>query len=128
MSLSTIIGIPVSSRASWLALMLGISAAASAQSVNFSEHPITTPYSQPQFIKKGPDGAIWFTETAGNNVGRITTVVPDRIAAGPDGALVLPSYAGSAIGWITTSGVLTEYPVTVQSQRRFQDRSNEQTK
>ena len=60
-----------------------------------------TALSGPQFIIKGPDGALWFTELATNKIGRITTTgvitefpVPRGsssnllgITAGPDGAL-----------------------------------------
>src|SRR5690348_13489554 len=53
-------------------------------------------------ITVGPDGALWFTETAGNNIGRITTsgaiteypapttpfnYSPGYIVTGPDGEL-----------------------------------------
>jgi len=79
-------------------------------------------------ISAGPDGALWFTEQAGNNIARITTsgtiteypiptadAYPTAIAAGPDGALwftedAAPQDVGK-IGRITTSGVIIEYPV-----------------
>ncbi|WP_442816076.1 virginiamycin B lyase family protein [Streptosporangium sp. NBC_01810] len=68
-------------------------------------HPSATPPttdSQPAHIATGPDGAVWFTESAGNKIGRITTagtineyalptVVsgPFDITAGPDDNLWL---------------------------------------
>src|SRR6476659_3514373 len=64
------------------------------------EFPVPTPSSFPSVIALGPDGAPWFTELLGNNVGRITsggTITefpiptpssrPQGIAAGPDGAM-----------------------------------------
>ena len=77
---------------------LGWPSSASAQITQF---PIPTPGSQPNGITAGPDGALWFTETAGSKIGRITTTgaitefpVPTPgplslggITAGPDGAL-----------------------------------------
>lgn len=85
-------------------------------------------------IAAGPDGALWFTEGFGNNIGRITTAgtiteyplptakaYPFGIAAGSDGAMwftesgcppsgCLPN-APANIGRITTSGMITEYPL-----------------
>jgi FG-GAP-like repeat len=37
------------------------------------EYPIPTSGAVPNFITTGPDNALWFTEGAGNNIGRITT-------------------------------------------------------
>ncbi len=108
----------------WSALLLlSAFAAVSAQSVNFTQYPIPTPNSTPQYITKGPDGAIWFTETNGNNVGRITTdgviseyaiptpnAQPNGITTGPDGALWFTELNGNKIGRITTGGAITEFP------------------
>jgi len=75
----------------------------------------------PQGITAGPDGALWFTNSSGNSIGRITTagVVtnytdpsiygPRGITAGPDGALWFTNYLGDSIGRITTAGVVTNY-------------------
>jgi streptogramin lyase len=37
-----------------------------------TEFPIPTAASSPQSITAGPDGNLWFTERAGNKIGRIT--------------------------------------------------------
>jgi virginiamycin B lyase len=80
--------------------------------------------STPEEITSGPDGALWFTNSAGNSIGRISTsgvvtnfqlpddgTEPHGITTGPDGALwfTKPSTEGGsgAIGRITTSGTVT---------------------
>ena len=78
--------------------------------------------SQPNFITAGPDGALWFTEAIGNQIGRITTAgvvieypvatadsEPWGITTGADGALWFTEWDGDKIGRITTAGVITEY-------------------
>jgi peptidoglycan hydrolase-like protein with peptidoglycan-binding domain len=87
----------------------------------------------PAGIVAGPDGALWFTESFSNKIGRITTAgtgcsvaspciaeysvrtsnsSPEKITPGPDGALWFTEYSGNKIGRITTAGVVTnEYPV-----------------
>jgi virginiamycin B lyase len=81
-------------------------------------------------ITAGPDGALWFTETFGRKIGRITTAgavteftipAPARhvwngpwqtrpwgITPGPDGALWFADTDGNKIGRITTTGELSE--------------------
>ena len=108
--------------------LLTISAISPAQSVTFTEYP--TParppvdQAQPWGITLGPDGAVWFTETATNAIGSIsmsgsivtypiptTACDPYGIVAGPDGALWFTELSGDKIGRITTNGVITEYPI-----------------
>ena len=81
--------------------------------------------SSPAGIVAGPDGALWFTEYNGNQIGRITTAGviteysaglttssgPEYIAAGPDGALWFTEELGNQIGRITIAGAVTEYPL-----------------
>jgi streptogramin lyase len=87
-----------------------------------SEFPITTTASKPYGIASGPDGNLWFTESAGNKIGQLTTLgtlvefpiptsnsAPHGITAGPDGALWFVENSGNKIGRITTSGAITEY-------------------
>ena len=82
-------------------------------------------------IAVGQDGALWFTEEAGqtDKIGRITTSGgavtqyvteyptptsqsdPVGIAAGADGALWFTEFGVRKIGRITTSGNITEYPL-----------------
>jgi hypothetical protein len=90
-----------------------------------TDYPITTAASKPTGIALGPDGAFWFTENAGNKIGRITTSGlitneypiptansgPQAIAVGPDSALWFTESTGNKIGRISTSGVITEYPI-----------------
>jgi virginiamycin B lyase len=102
----------------------GVAFGASPPPGTISEFAVPTAGSQPTAIATGPDGALWFTEEAGNKIGRITTdgVVtefalptvasnPVGIVAGPDGALWFTEFAGNKIGRITTDGVVTEYPL-----------------
>jgi virginiamycin B lyase len=73
-------------------------------------------------ITTGPDGALWFTYSGNNSIGRITTAGvdtqypvpapssnPGGITAGPDGALWFTE--NTAIGRITTAGKVTEFPL-----------------
>jgi virginiamycin B lyase len=83
-------------------------------------------------IVAGPDRAMWFTETSGNRIGRITTGThvitefrkgitpgsdPYSIAPGPDGALWFTERRGRRIGRITTGGVVTESAVLPSGAR-----------
>jgi virginiamycin B lyase len=83
--------------------------------------------SGPEGMAVGPDGALWFTNHAGNSIGRITTtgivanytgvgiLDPYRITVGPDGALWFTNEGNSiappngSIGRITTAGIVTNY-------------------
>jgi sugar lactone lactonase YvrE len=80
--------------------------------------PITSssPGSNPSGITAGPDGNLWFTESAVNKIGRISprgTITefpvpttgsgPDGITAGPNGNLWFTEYDGNKIGRITSS-------------------------
>jgi streptogramin lyase len=77
----------------------------------------------PDGIAVGPDGNLWFTEYAGNRIGRITPAgavtefsagitagsQPDQIAAGPDGNLWFTETRGNRVGRITPAGAVTEF-------------------
>src|SRR5262245_50092700 len=79
--------------------------------------------SSPTYIAAGPDGNLWFTESQGNRVGRITpqgTVTefsaditagsfPYGIAAGADGNLWFTEANGHRVGRITPQGAVTEF-------------------
>jgi len=64
----------------------------------------------PTDITTGPGGALWFTEFAGNRLGRITTagaidettsvdgVEPEGIASGPNGNIWFTEFNTSRIG------------------------------
>jgi streptogramin lyase len=91
--------------------------------LQITSYPLPYPNSGPDQIVAGPDGALWFTESAGNRIGRITTAgalteyavptpasEPTGIAAGADGALWFTERAGNRIARITTGGAITEFP------------------
>jgi virginiamycin B lyase len=94
-----------------------------------TEYQIPTPMSSPQGLAVGPDGAIWFTETAANRIGRIPTTAtaanpqiteypvttsnshPYGISASND-ALWFTECVGNNIGRISTDGkVVLEFPI-----------------
>ena len=102
-------------RLAWLALLCVLTVAAPsvlALSGKIREFPITTAInSQPVGITAGPDGNLWFTEIASNNIGRISTAgvitefavptansQPVGITAGPDGNLWFTEEHGNKIG------------------------------
>jgi virginiamycin B lyase len=75
-------------------------------------------------ITVGPDGALWFSESANDTVGSISTTgalrefplpsavsIPQGIVTGPDGALWFAEANGSRICRITTAGIINECPV-----------------
>jgi streptogramin lyase len=80
-------------------------------------------------ITTGPDGNLWFTEFAGNRIGRLNPATgavtefsngitagaqPDDITAGPDGNLWFTERKGNRIGKINpATGVVTEYSVGI---------------
>lgn len=81
--------------------------------------------SAPQYIAKGADGNLWFTDPGLNAIGRITTTgtvtdftIPTAnagafgIAAGSDGALWFTEEGAGKIGRISTAGSITEYTST----------------
>jgi streptogramin lyase len=75
----------------------------------------------PSGIASGSDGALWFTNTGNNSIGRITTsgVVssygdptingPSGITSGPDAALWFTNESSNSIGRITTSGAVSNF-------------------
>jgi streptogramin lyase len=108
-----------------LLLLVTVATLSSAQSVSFTEYAVPTPSSYPRFIAAGPDGALWFTESDGNQIGRITpsgvikeypaltsSASPWDITVGSDGALWFTEAGAGKIGRITTAGVITEYPIS----------------
>ncbi len=95
-----------------------------AAGTRFKSFRIPTSNSEPEGITLGPDGNMWFTETAANQIGRIDAkgnitefVVPQPlsspvdIVAGADGALWFTEASGfpEGIGRVTTGGVFTGF-------------------
>jgi len=83
-------------------------------------------------LAAGPDGSIWFTDTVGHSIGRITpagvvTIFPlppggqltGGITAGPDGNLWFTEAFSGTIGTMTPDGLVTEFPVSIDSPRRI---------
>ncbi len=97
----------------------------------------------PKNITVGSDGALWFTEEFGNQIGRIDTngritefplptdcgqppnppfssgCAPHDITAGPDGALWFTEEVGNQIGRVTTGGFFTEFPIPTANSSPF---------
>ena len=77
--------------------------------------------SRPFGIVVGSDGALWFTNSGSDSIGRITTggaitaytgtgiATPEGIALGSDGALWFTNHQSWTIGRITTTGVVSIY-------------------
>lgn len=89
--------------------------------------------SGPSSIVAGPDGALWYTESACDNIGRITTdgnitlfpvltqnSYPAGIAAGSDGALWFTEANANNIGRITVNGSVTEYPIPTANAQAYE--------
>jgi streptogramin lyase len=91
-----------------------------------TEFALPTAGNGPFDLATGPDGNLWFTDTIGNKIGRMTpsgTVIeftlpvadsrPWGIAAGPDGNLWFGENGDSArgMGRITPGGVITQFNV-----------------
>ena len=97
--------------------------AASAQDVTSFFVPGGRTYN----VTSGPDGNVWFTETAfeasGHNIGRCTpsgivtefpipnTGTAGFITSGPDGNLWFTEYNDNRVARITPDGAVTEFPV-----------------
>jgi len=85
-----------------------------------TEFPVATPGDLDD-LTAGPDGAVWFTDSGRNEIGRISTAGaitkfavptpasgPDGITAGPDGNLWFTERLASKVGWVTPAGVVNE--------------------
>jgi uncharacterized repeat protein (TIGR01451 family) len=85
------------------------------------EFPLPVGNSWPFGITAGPDGNLWFAETFGARVGRITPAgvvtefgptggQPVGITLGSDGNLWYAEHTGQRIGRITPAGAITTFP------------------
>jgi virginiamycin B lyase len=87
-----------------------------------TEFQIPTQGAFPFGIARGSDGAMWFTETRTNKIGRIvngqpakdfpispSANIPEFIAAGPDGALWFTVRGTAMIGRMSTTGAVKTY-------------------
>jgi len=101
---------------------------------SLTEFPLPTGSSGPWAIAPGPDNALWFTESAANQVGRITpegviTEYPlpeagdlgqgivNNITAGPDGNLWFVEAGANRIGRITPKGVIAQFLIPTPKSR-----------
>lgn len=109
-------------RAWLLAAVALVCAGTAAPAQTITSYSIPTAKSAPGGLAAGPDGNLWFTETNGNRIGRITPTgtitefaIPTanaglgRIAAGPDGNLWFIEVIANQIGRITTAGAVSEF-------------------
>lgn len=105
-------------------LLLGLWASTVVAQTVTDEFAIPTAGSGPAGIVLGPDGNLWFTESLGNKIGRVTRAgvvtefsvmtassEPFGIAAGPDGNLWFTERTANKIGRITPAGVVNEFTV-----------------
>lgn len=96
------------------------------------EYPIPSHKSVPLGIVEGPDGNIWFAESASNKIGRITTTGaiteytvptpksgPNSLAVGSDGALWFSENTANKIARVTTEGAFTEYPIPSKNSQPY---------
>ncbi|HVT08441.1 MAG TPA: FG-GAP-like repeat-containing protein, partial [Polyangia bacterium] len=90
----------------------------------FTRFTIPTDGSSPGAIITGPDCNLWFVESQGNKIGRITPAgaitefpipttgaAPSSIAVGPDGNLWFSESVAHKLGRITTAGLITEFTI-----------------
>ena len=98
-----------------------------------TEFSLPTPGSGPTTIALAPDGTLWFTEQAGNRIGRMApdgtaikefdlpnpASAPRIITIGPDNNFWFSEHEGNRIGRITPGGQITEFSIpTARSQPR----------
>jgi virginiamycin B lyase len=110
-------------------LILGVAVPAGAGQ-KITEFPVPTGGARPYSIVAAPDGNLYFTESDGNKIGRISPdghikefdlpnagSEPYDIVVGTDGALWFTERFGNRIGRMTLTGQFTEYPVPTQNSQ-----------
>jgi streptogramin lyase len=108
--------------------LLGVVANAAAAAPTITEFPVPTHDRGPFGIADGPDGNVWFAESAGGGIGRATTSgsitefttgisgPAEEITAGSDGNLWFTEPKSEKIGRITPAGTITEFSLPKGSQ------------
>jgi streptogramin lyase len=99
-------------------------AAVAEQRPRLTEFPLPTATARPYGIVAGPNGALWFTESAGNKIGELSPggrfrefdlpiegSNPEDITVGPDGSLWFTETGANLIGRLTPGGHMREFPV-----------------
>src|SRR5258706_1076120 len=97
------------------------------------EFPLPNPNSGPTTVSIARDGTLWFTEAAGNRIGRMAQdgsglkefdlphpgSAPRIITVGSDGNFWFSEHLGNRMGRITHTGIITEFDIpTPNSQPR----------
>jgi streptogramin lyase len=95
-----------------------------AATPGITEYPVPTANSGLTAITTGSDGALWFVESLGNKIGKITPAgqiteyplttlssSPNDITTGPDGAVWATELIGRKLAKVTPAGQVTEYPL-----------------
>src|SRR5262245_66574976 len=91
----------------------------------FTEFPLPKPGSGPTTIALAADGSLWFTESAGNRIGRMSpdgsglrefalpkpNSSPRIIALGADGDMWFSEHTGNRMGRITPDGGMSEFAI-----------------
>src|SRR5678809_1175189 len=94
-----------------------------------TEFLLPNPGSGPTTIALAADGTVWFTESAGNRIGRMNpdgsglwelalpnaNSSPRIIALGADGNMWFSEHTGGRMGRITMKGEMTEFPIPSQT-------------
>lgn len=117
-------GLPGGPTASVVASGTGISTVSVAftPTPTFYQFSIPVAANRPQWIAAGSDGNMWFTESPGNAVARITpagvvtefpvptaAANPQQIIGASDGNLWLTEFSANKLARVTTTGAFTEY-------------------
>ena len=90
-----------------------------------TEFALPNPGSGPTTIALAPDGTLWFTESAGNRIGRMNpdgsglreyplpnpNSSPRIIALGSDGNMWFSEHTGNRMGRITPDGTISGFPI-----------------
>jgi virginiamycin B lyase len=105
---------------------LGWSTGANAQAQSVVSMP--TANSLPFWIALGPDGNLWVTEYAGDQIAQVTPAgavtefpiptqqsAPAGIVAGSDGALWFIEQNGNNVGRMATNGAVSEFPIRTRN-------------
>jgi virginiamycin B lyase len=115
------------------AIMRVLQASRLASGPHIVEYDVPTPDSRPGGIVVGPDGYLWFIESIGNNLGRISANaqvtefpipttnanLPNQafVGIGPDGMVWFTESAANKIGRITPAGEITEFDIPSAAMR-----------